>query len=263
MKRWIALFVLMVLMAPAALAATWEDGRSPAKPYVGVPEVDLSKTLGYMMFYPNSKMSAEHIGRELRIYLPRRDVEAGKGRAYLCTEAEGELLRFSFKDEEYVTMRDMTEAELDSMLWGDGVCFEITLPVSLNLGTSYFVNLDKNCIVTTKGKVGNAIIGGTDSWAFTVEGEYGVSGLSYRRAARNGDMKPVTKPAAGDEVTFELTLGGEAAAAALFCWDDSVAFDKPLLRESMTVTGQILTDNPAWGIVFMDANGNELWQETF
>lgn len=263
MKRWLAVLLLLLLGATPALAATWEDGRSPSKPYIGVPEVDLDKTMGYMMFYPNGKMPAEHFCNKLMVYLPRRDVKAGKATFYLCSEENGEELRFAFNDETYVNRRDMTESELSSLLWGDGVCFEITLPTSLKLNAAYFVNMERSCVVTEKGKVGNTTIGGTESWAFTLEGDYGAGSLCYRRPAKNGEMEVVLTPAAGDEVTFDLTLGGEAKSAALLCWDESVSFDTPLLRESATVTGHILTDDPAWGIVFMDENGQELWQEVF
>lgn len=264
MKRWIALMLLIVMMVPAAAtAASWEDGRSPSKPYLGVPEVDLEKTLGYMMFYPNSKMAAEHFCNKLMVYLPRSDVQAGKGRLFFCSVENGEELRFNFNDEQYVTLRDMTEDELDSLLWGEGKCFEITLPVSLKLGGSYFVNMERNCIVAGNGKVTNNVLGGTESWAFTMEGDYGAGNLQYRRLVKEEEYETVLAPTPGDEVAFDITLGGDAKMAALYCWDDTMAFDSVTIKESGTVVGHVLKENPAWGIVFMDENGNELWQEIF
>lgn len=264
MKRWIALMLLVVLTFPAAaLAASWEGGRSPSQPYIGVPEVDLETTLGYMMFYPNSTMPAEHFCKKLMVYLPRRDVKAGKGQLFLCSEESGEELRFNFNDEKYVRLRDMTEEELGSLLWGDGVCFEITLPESLKLGAGYFVNMERGCIVTSNGRVTNNSIGGTDSWAFTLLGDYGAGELRYRRQVKEEEYETVLTPTKGNEVIFELILGGEAKMAALYCWDDTMAFDSVTLKESGTVVGQVLDENPAWGIVFMDEDGNELWQEMF
>ena len=264
MKRWIALMLLVVMMVPtAAMAASWEDGRSPSKPYVGVPEVDLDKTLGYMMFYPNSKMAAEHFCNKLMVYLPRTDAQAGKGRLYFCSEENGEELRFRFNDEKYVVKRDMTEDELNSLLWGEGVCFEITLPVSLKLGAKYFVNMERNAITANKGKVTNNILGGTESWAFTLEGEYGMGNLQYRHQVKEEEYETVLTPAPGDEVVFDVTLGGEAKMAALYCWDDTMAFDSVTIKESGTVVGHVLKESPEWGIIFMDEKGNELWQEIF
>ena len=189
------------------------------------------------------------------------DVKAGKGRLFFCSEENGEELRFSFNDEQYVTMRDMTEDELTSLLWGEGTCFEITLPVSLKLGAKYFVNMERNAI--TAGKVTNNVVGGTDSWAFTVEGEYGAENLQYRRQGKKEEYETVLTPKPGDEVVFDITLSGEAKMAAVYCWDDTMAFESATIKESGTVVAHVLKENPQWGIVFMDEKGNELWQEIF
>lgn len=250
---------LCVLTAVPGLASEWADGLSPEKPYSGVPEVDLTQKLGYMMFYPNANMPAEHFCRTLYIYLPREDVEAGRGVLYLCSEEEGELLRFEFGNEEYVKRRALTEEELDGLLWGGGVCFEITLPEALKLNEGYFVNLDRDCIVTADGKLGNLEIGGTDSWAFRTDSQYGVSGLQYRRPLADGGYEEmIHAPKAGDEVSFELLLGGEAASAAIYCYDDAVDFDSIAFSESATVTGQIMADCPVWGIAFLNGEGELL-----
>lgn len=265
MRRFLAALLLVILaalcLAPAALAAEWVDGRSPSKPYLGLPEVNLKEKLGYMMFYPNAKMGVERFCQSLMIYLPRMDVEAGKGTLYFCSEENGEEFRVAFNDETYVTQREMSEQELASLLWGEGTCFEITLPQSLKLGARYFVNMEKNCVVS--GRLSNTIIGGTDAWAFTLEGDYGVSSLSYRRANGTEEPETVLIPMPGDEVRFDVVLGGEAASAAVFCWADSMSFDTVMITESGEVTGQVLASNPAWGIVFLDKDGNELWQESW
>lgn len=265
MRRFLAALLLLTLAAlsltPAALAAEWVDGRSPSKPYLGLPEVNLKKQLGYMMFYPNSKMGVEHFCQTLMIYLPRMDVEAGKGTLYFCSEENGEELRFTFDDKTYVNKRDMTEQELNSLLWGEGTCFEITLPESLKLGSTYFVNMERDCVVS--GKLSNTVIGGTDAWSFTLEGDYGISSLKYQRPNGSAGPETVLIPEPGDEVSFDVVLGGAAKSAALFCWSDSMAFESLMVTESGTVTGQVLGDRPAWGIIFLDQDGNELWQESW
>ncbi len=282
MKRWMAAMLIMALLTPAALAAEWKDGRSPSKPYAGLPEVNLEEKLGYMMFYPNKEMAYTHNCRDLQVYLPRRDVKAGSGKLYLCT-LEGEVARFEFTDEMHVRMRDMTPEELDSLLWDDGVCFEITLDRPLALKGAYFVNMEENCIVSESGKVGNVTIGGTEAWAFETNAEYGIENLTFRREAGSSseeaaseesnsgeseeaaekEYEEVETPVAGTEIAFDLVLGGEAKMAAFYGLGDSVEFDTSAVTESGPVVCRVLKDDPAWGIVFLDGEGNELWSETF
>lgn len=275
MRRWMAVALILALLIPTAMASEWKDGRSPAKPYAGLPEVNLEETLGYMMFYPNNKIPYPHNCRALQVYLPRRDVKAGSGTFYLCSEENGEEVRYAFNDEEHVTLRDMTAEELDALLWDDGVCFEIRLDAPLKMQGSYFVNLEENCIVTEDGKVGNVTIGGTDSWAFETSAEYGFENLTYRQPLPGEEeteeeveeaeieYEILPEPIAGVEVAFDLVLGGEAKMAVLYWLDDSMEFETTTFTENATVTGRILKEDPAWGIVFLDENGNELWLEDF
>ncbi len=271
MKRWMAAMLVMALLTPAALAAEWQAGRSPAKPYAGLPEVNLEETLGYIMFYPNRKMSCPHNCHSLQVYLPRRDVKAGSGMFYLCSQENGEEARYAFDDAEHVALRDMTAEELDSLLWDDGVCFEIRLDTPLRMNAAYFVNLEENCIVTEDGKIGNVTIGGTDSWAFETNAEYGMENLVYRRLLPDQeDVEEAEKeyetlpgPETGAEIAFDLVLGGEAKVAALYGLNDSVEFETITFTESATVTGTVLADDPAWGVIFLDEAGNELWSEDF
>ena len=121
-----------------------------------------------------------------------------------------------------------------------------------------------------------------------LEGDYGVSGMEYRRAlggaAQATEMiveeaspdesgEPaapeveyqtgITKPQAGDNIRFDLTLGGDAAMAVLYCYYSSVDFQMTYFEESCEVTGTVLTDNPFWGVMFLDAQGNELRRVEF
>ena len=49
MKRLIAILMTCLMLAGAAQAAEWAEGTSPARPYLGVPAVDLKTHIGYML----------------------------------------------------------------------------------------------------------------------------------------------------------------------------------------------------------------------
>ena len=260
MKKILALLLALTLCGAPALAANWAEGRSPAKPYAGVPEVDLATQIGYMVFYPNDKegYDLKNGGRTLHIYLPRDDAEAGEGRLFLATQ-DGEVWRTAMNNTESVVRREMTERELDSLLWGGGTCFEITVPKSLELGKSYFVNIEKGAIVANGGAVTNPDIGGTDSWKFDVTGDYGVSNMEYRRPVDGGKYEgEIASPVVGDEVRMDVTLAGDAKMAVLYANHGSVSFDGTMVEESGEVVGKVLADDPSFGLVFLDAEGKEL-----
>ena len=257
MKR-VAIWMLILLLACAgvAQAAEWPEGLGPSKPYLNMPELDLSEQLGYMMFYPDVKMSVETVCQRLYIYLPREDVKAASGTFYLLTEEDGEVWRTTLNGAA-VTQREITEDELDGLLWGGGTCFEIQLPRSLELGKTYFVNMERSCIVSTGGAQ-NVQIGGKDSWRFTVDGDYGVSGMAYLRR-----QEPVLQPKAGDSISFTIVLGGDAKSAAVYQYDDSVDFLTTSFTTTCEVTGNVDSDAPHWGVIFLDAEGNILKKVEF
>ena len=265
-------------MADAAVEASaepetgWREGMSPAKPYAGVPEVDLTERLGYMMFYPTDKEPADCACQELCLYLPREDVKAGEGKLYLGAEGEdGALWSTPMNDADAVAVRPMTENEKQSLLWGGGTCFVIKLPRSLELGKTYFVNMERGCIWTADGKLDNHEVGGKKTWRFTLAGDYGVGGLEYRRkiGEASGESSEaeyeagILKPVAGDEIRFDLTLGGDAAMAVMYGYNESVNFSTVMYEESAEVIGEVLEDSPAWGVMFLDENGDELKRVEF
>lgn len=265
MKRIVAwILAALALCAGAAQAAEWADGLGPSMPYKDMPAVNLEEKLGYMMLYPRQGNAVENACDRLYIYLPREDVKAGDGTFYLLNEAEGLIWSTAMDDPEAVTQRALTEEELDGLLWGGGTCFEIGLPRSLELGKPYFVNMTAGCVVTQTG-VTNPQIGGTDSWAFTVEGEYGVSALEYLRPAQGGE--PVLRPATGDTIRFDLTLGGEAAIASLYDLTGAIDFLTTTMTESGEVVGEIAGDvQPGeliWGVVFLDGDNQVLRRVEF
>ena len=264
MKRIaIMMLALMLACAGVAQAAEWTGELGPSRPYENEPEINLDETLGYMMFYPSDGLRAQGACQELYIYLPREDVTAGEATLYLLTEEDGEVWSTAMNNTEAVTCREITEEELDGLLWGGGTCFEIRLPKTLELGKNYFVNLERGCIVAENG-VENVSIGGNDSWSFSLEGEYGVSGMDYRRKSDSGKVEEQQLiPQAGDEIHFDLVLGGNAAMAAIYQFGDSVEFVMTTFTESCEVTGTVTTDSPIWGVVFLDEQGGMLQQVMF
>ncbi len=307
---------LMLVLAGAGLAEAssgWREGLGPSKPYEGVPEIDLSEKLGYTVFSPTEARDVEHSCQKLFVYLPRTDVKAGEGQLHLYTEEGEELWSTAMNDTEAVTVRELTAAEQESLLWGEGTAFEVKLPRSLELGKTYIVNMERGCVWTADGKVDNPAVTGADAWRVKLVGDYGVSGAEYRRPLvtetpepeealeatqtpaptetpdprvtldpnatavipqelidlANGvtpeptpeakvEYRTVLKPQSGDQIRFDLVLGGEAAQAVLYGYNATVDFQQITYTQSGEVTGEVLQETPAWGVMFLDAEGNEL-----
>ena len=253
MKKAIALLLaLLVLCAGTALAAEWR----PEQPYPGVPEIDLTQSLGYVMFAPNEALAAELACQYLYVYLPRTDVVAGEG--LLRVYGDGGELWNTPMNGDAVTLRPMRDNEMALYQWQSGLCFEIKLARTLPLNESCYVNLDPNCIVVPDLELGNKAISSPDEWPILVSGDYGVGSMTYQR-----DGKTVSTPVAGDTIHFDLTLGGNAAMAALYSPDASVSFSINSYAESCKVTGEVTGDAPTWGVLFLDANNNELARVMF
>ena len=265
MKRIVACLVITLLLcAGIAQAAEWEEGLGPEMPYPNMPAVDLNEKMGYMMFFPQAGNGIENACDRLYIYLPREDVKAGDGTFYLLTE-QGEVWSTAMNDTDAITQRSIDDAELEGLMWGSGTCFEIELPKSLKLGEKYFVNMTHGCIVAENG-VDNPQIGGTDAWTFTVESDFGVSEMEYRRPVFGGDYEEqILKPQAGDEIRFDLVLGGEAVVASIYDLNGSVDFLTTTFTESCEVIGDVVSEELAWGVVFLDGENNvvsrvEFWK---
>ena len=255
MKKLVAICLILMLCVASASAAEWDEGYSPAKPYHDLPELDLEKTIGYMMTYPNSSMSV-YGGRTLFIYMPREDVVAGSGKLHVRTEDQGEEWSVAFNDTEYVTQRPMLEQEMYNLHWGSGVCFEITLPTSLRLGTTYYIDLDTRCIeagekITNENKKGDTQGG----WKFTTA-DYGVSEMSYRRQKADGSYETVVHPMVGDEIRFDLVMNDKLVLAAIAgeSEPESVHFEVENFTESCEVVGTVVGENPMWIVLFLNEN---------
>ena len=276
MKRLIAILIACVLCMGTAYAATWEDGRSPSKPYKNLPAVNLDKSMGYMMLYPKLDNAAAHYCDTLLIYLPREDLTIGEGTLRVM-DAEGMIDSVEFSDADRVMLYLMTEEELQGMLWGGGMCIEIKLPVSLGIGDDSYITMDEGCFRTEDGKVLSPEIKQEDKWLPGFTDDYGIGRVWYGPApamAPNEDsdygeevaptpipapsIRPlpvVETPKAGDAVYLDVVVGGNAVSASIYSDDGSVDFVNNVVMDRATVTGIIREDNWQWTVYFLDANG--------
>lgn len=181
MKRiaLMAALAMMVTVMPVQ-AAEWKEGLGPQQPYAGVPEVDLTQTMGYIMLYPRDKMPAEHFCDSLNIYLPREDIVRGTGELHLYDD-EGEVYAVSFADESQVQILSLTEEEMNGLVWGGGTNISIKLPVSLEMKKNYYVLMDEGCFTASNGSVVSLPVNKEGAWAPVVNGDFGVENLAYRK----------------------------------------------------------------------------------
>ena len=254
----ILLAVLLVALFSTGSAASWVGGRSPSQPYPGVPSVNLNQTMGYMVFYPNAKMPADNFCDTLLVYFPREDIIPGQGFVYVFENGK-EILKLDVTDEDILTTRSMTEAELDGLLWGSGMAAQIHLPISLQFNQNYYVVVEQGAIGTVRSVVVNPPVP-EKKWTFKLEGEYGVGGLHYvgpKFTDRDGvehEEELRNWPRVGDEIHFTIKLGGEAVKATIY--DPSGAISVPGLVYTRTtdVIGSLTENVGEWGVIFQDAN---------
>ena len=278
MKRLTALVIACLLCVTTAYAAEWGEGLSAAKPYTGVPEVNLEESMGYIMLYPRTKMPAAEFCDVLEIYLPREDIALGEGKLTLCDE-NGEVEAISFAESDRVELRPLEDVELDGLMWGSGVCIEVRLTKSLRFDGSYYVLMEKGCFTAADGKIESLEIVNPEAWTPVVNGDFGISGLYYSAAAEapeaaDGEEAEAEEaveaaeeaapaeakrvPEVGDAITFDVVLGGEAKTAVMFSENGSALFDVLEYTESGTVTGRVVAEPLNWGVVFLDDAGEVL-----
>ena len=274
MKSIIAILVVCMLCLTSAYAAEWAEGRSAAQPYAGVPEVDLTQTMGYIMMYPRTRLPASLFCDVLEMYLPREDIALGEGTLTLYN-ADGEAVAVApFTDEEMVELRPLEEEELSGLMWGGGVCVAVHLPVSLALGETYYVLAEEGCFTTADGSIPSVAITSPEAWTPVVNGDYGVSALSYSVApvveeTEEGEeaeepaedeaveLEYKMTPEVGDVIHFDLVLGGDAKYAVIYSENESVDFETTQFSESCHVTGVVSGEELSWGVVFMDGEGDD------
>ena len=253
MKKIVCALLALMLMTSAALAAEWPEGCSAAKPYANTPEVDLTQSMGYIILYPNTRvnMDAQHFCDLIKMFLPREDIVLGEGN--IRVYSNGNVVEtINCADDSHVVLRAMTEDELTWLMWGSGVCIEAYLTDSLTMGQSYYVQMEENCFTAADGTLKNRSVTTNDAWVLNVVGDYGISALRYTPAEGNEHK---VKPGEGDQITFDLVIGGDAKYAVVFSDNDSVSFETPEFTESGTITGTVTKDEVNWGIVFLNEEG--------
>lgn len=282
MKKLFALALVCALcLGSAALAAEWGEGLSPAKPYQGVPEVNLNEKFGYFVVYPSQKkdgrMYAHYFCDVLEVYMPDEGVEIGSGTVTLWDADSQPVCVLDVTDPAQAELRPMEEDEMNWMMWGSGVCLELFLPVSLEMNKEYYVTYEEGILTTNHGNVKCQHIPYDSTrpaieqyWSPMLAGDFGISGLYYsapaeEEPAEDGEEAEATaeatagpkyKPAKGDLVNFDIVLGGDAAAAVVYSENNSVFFEIPEYTESSHVTGTVIGDDVTWGVVFVDADNN-------
>ena len=210
MKKLTAMLLsILMLLGMTALAAEWPAGCSPAKPYTKVDQVDLSKTMGYLILYPREKVPVEGFCDVLEMFLPREDIVRGTGRLTVYENVAGqaepvEFCHVDFSNPDSVEFRLLDESELESLMWGSGVCIDVHLPKSLEYGAvhhDYFVLMDEGCFVAANGTVQSIGINANNAWKPIISGAYGISGLYYvdapYQARALGTPEPEALPNAG------------------------------------------------------------------
>lgn len=258
MKRLTAVFLALLLLCSATALADWEEGLGPHKPYRTSREIDLTTQIGYMMFHPNANMPVAGT-KTLRIYLPREDVTLNSAGGNLTVRsADGvEKYTISINDPDRVTLRGLIPNELEGLMWGSGVCVEITLDVSPRLGCTYYVDMDRALIVDSGESFGNDEAKGEDHWRFETIADYGVSQLEYLRD-NNGVEETVAGVAkTGDKARFDLVIGGNAKSATLYKLGNAgdpekIVFPTAVINETCEIIAEVTGDDPAWGVLFWD-----------
>ena len=280
--RALALALILALLTGAASAASWREGTGPEKPYLGKPAVNLDRTLGYYMLYPQAGFAAQYYCDCLTVYLPREDVTVGAGEMNLYAPDGSLLFNVNVAENNAAVVEPMTEIELDSLMWGSGVAYRIRLPFSLpalGAGEAYTATLDDGAILAAGGAVGSAALGVKEPWVIAVQGDYCIGGLSYRegRSTNLADVGPESPietgetpltfdPKQGDTVSFDILLGGDAVSAVIYDPEGCLSFpqttytaeDKDTngtIRAEGVITGAALG---SWGVIFQDAEDEPL-----
>jgi len=247
---------LSVLPTPSALSAlseaapAWSDGLSAAQPYKGVPPVDLTKKLGYMVLDPLNNSNADGVVDALRIYLPRTDVEPGGGVLRVYEAGSGRALEeIPLSDAAQVAVNPIGAEMLGWLYWGGGICVEVRLRNALDIDRAYTVSLEQNAIVAPDYGIGNSAMEGRTGWSFTTKAD---SGVVERRFS--GEMPPKV----GDAVAIELKLP-EGMAAAVFCHSEAVAAEESPDAEPGTLTARFNEAGPVdWGVALLGEGGELL-----
>jgi hypothetical protein len=251
MKRFVAavsfVLALVVCCAPVMAEAfpVWSNGQSAQQPFEGVSPVDLTEQLGYMVLDPLNNENVDVALDELKIYLPRTDVQAGEGLLKLyVSRAKEPLQEIAFSDEKRVAIAPIDAETLEWLCWETGSSITISLLAPLEVDKTYSVFLEEDCIVASQYGLSNAQLDGAAGWTFSTMADFGVVGRK-----RSGD----DAPKAGDSAAVEVKLGTGATSASFFCDTGDVSCDDLPLEESGVLTVRYENEGPvSWGIALID-----------
>ncbi len=235
-------------IAVAESSAKWSNGQCPDQPYAGVPPVDLTKKLGYMVLDPLNNETLDTAVNALHIYLPRGDAVLGDGTLRLYEKGIKDPIReISFADGDRVSLCLIDEGTCAWLIWEGGIQVTIALDNALDAGKTYSVSLDPNSIVVPEYGIGNTALDGDKGWTFTTGSASGVVGR-----ARSGEAQP----RAGDSVAVEVKLGEGVASAMLFFDSEAMTTEDEPLTQTGTLTAVYGRAGPVrWGVALMDASG--------
>ena len=246
----LAIVLLLALPAVSEAIPVWSDGRSPAQPYRGVPPVDLTKKLGYMVLDPLNNSNADGVLDALRIYLPRTDVRAGDGVLRVYEAGSGRTIEeIRLSDGARVAVNPIGAETLNWLYWESGVCFEIRLRNALDIDRAYTVSLEQNAIVAPDYAIGNAAMEGRTGWSFTTKADSGV----VARRFSGGEQ-----PRVGDTAIIEVKLP-EGVTASVFCRSEAVAAEEGPDAQPGTLTARFSEPGPVdWGVALLGEEGELL-----
>jgi hypothetical protein len=244
-------------VAPEEAAAReveiWSNGQSAEQPYAGVPPVDLTEKLGYMMLNPINNSNVDAPLNTLRIYLPRTDVAGGEGALKLYESGiRAPLEEIPLADVSRVTLEPIDEDSLAWLYWESGVCFTVKLSRTLDIDKAYTISIDENAIVVPEYDIGNPMMEGRTGWSFTTQADTGVT----RVHSSGGDT-----PKVGDVLTVDVKYGGAGISAAIYSDSDAIEFDADLPDEEGTLHARYAQAGEVeWSVVFVGESGEVLSQ---
>ena len=256
MKKLCVLCLALIMICTTASAATWSQGLGPQKPYFGTPEVDFTKTIGYMMMYPVNGSTVVPGLDKLCIFMPREDVETGSGTMTLNMRSVSKSIEMEVNAETLVA-RPMTDEELDALLWGCGTVFEMMLEQPLAENQKFSVQMTEGCIVAKEQEMVSPAIDKDDIWSFDTNTSNVIAKLDYYRVI-DGKEKVVAagNVQAGDFARISIAMGEDAAFAAIYCNGGLIRPDQYNYTESVVTDVHFPEEGEVkWGVVFMDAEG--------
>lgn len=260
MKKVVALILALMMCAAVAVAAEWPEGLSPQKPYFGSPEVDFNESFGYMMLLPLNGKSVAPGMDTLSIFMPRDDVELAEGTVKLFTKEDGLVEEIAIGSESIV-LREMTDAELEDLMWGSGKVLEVKLSQPMAANCNYYVQMTEGSLIAEGYEVASPKIDGKKAWTFSTEVKSYVEKMQYCRMVE-GKEEPETIETVqvGDMAKISVVIGEDVKAAALYCDEGTMISEQTYIEES----GEMTVNFPAngevkWGVVFLDAENKAVY----